>query len=170
MIFSRDQKWRWLPFAGIQWAKRHIDVNRIGREPKNAHSVLQQGQVIRFIEHETFGIQLAQIPEAEGALISIDPENGGIRALVGGFSYSLNKYNRVTQADRQPGSAFKPFIYSAALANGFTPASIINDAPVVFKDKGLENTWDRHTVTHHYRGVRSHVQLARSPPGLCHRP
>jgi penicillin-binding protein 1A len=141
LIFSRGQKWRWLPFAGIQWAKFHIDVNRIGKEPKNAHSVLQQGQVIWFIEHETLGIQLAQIPEAEGALISIDPENGGIRALVGGFSYSLNKYNRVTQADRQPGSAFKPFIYSAALANGFTPASIINDAPVVFKDKGLENTW-----------------------------
>jgi penicillin-binding protein 1A len=87
------------------------------------------------------GLQLAQIPEAQGALISIDPSQGAIRALVGGFSYGLNKYNRAIQADRQPGSAFKPFIYSAALANGLTPASIINDAPVVFKDAGLENTW-----------------------------
>ncbi len=141
LIISGQRQWRWLPFAGIQWAKPYIDVNRIGAEPKNAHSVLQQGQVIWFTQHKEFGIQLAQIPEVEGALISIDPKQGGIRALVGGFSYSLNKYNRVTQADRQPGSAFKPFIYSSALANGFTPASIINDAPVVFKDKGLENTW-----------------------------
>ncbi|HCM05573.1 MAG TPA: peptidase [Oceanospirillales bacterium] len=141
MIFTRQKQWRWLPFAGIQWAKPYIDVNRVGKEPKNTHSVLQQGQAIWFTEHEVFGIQLAQIPEAEGALVSIDPQHGGIQALVGGFSYSLNKYNRVIQADRQPGSAFKPFIYSSALANGFTPASIINDAPVVFKDKGLENTW-----------------------------
>lgn len=141
LIISGQKKWHWLPFAGIKWAKPYIDVNRIGREPKNAHTVLQQGQVIWFNYHDEFGIQLAQIPKVEGALISIDPQQGSIRALVGGFSYGLNKYNRVTQADRQPGSAFKPFIYSAALANGFTPASIINDAPVVFKDKGLENTW-----------------------------
>ena len=141
LIISGQRQWSWLPLTGIQWAKPYIDVNRIGAEPKNAHAVLQQGQVIWFTQHKDFGIQLAQIPDAEGALISIDPKQGGIRALVGGFSYSLNKYNRVIQADRQPGSAFKPFIYSAALANGFTPASIINDAPVVFKDKGLENTW-----------------------------
>jgi penicillin-binding protein 1A len=141
LIVSGQKKWQWLPFAGIKWAKPYIDVNRTGREPKNAHAVLQQGQVVWFNDHAKFGIQLAQIPKVEGALISIDPQQGGIRALAGGFSYSLNKYNRVTQADRQPGSAFKPFIYSSALANGFTPASIINDAPVVFKDKGLENTW-----------------------------
>ena len=140
-VVSKQNQWRWLPLAGIKWAKRYIDVNRIGSEPKSAHAVLQQGQVIWLTNHKEYGIQLAQIPKVEGALISIDPQQGGIRALVGGFSYGLNKYNRVTQADRQPGSAFKPFIYSSALANGFTPASIINDAPVVFKDKGLENTW-----------------------------
>ncbi len=140
-IISGQKQWSWLPFSGMQWAKPYINVNKIGKEPKEAADVLQVGQQIWITDSIESGIQLTQIPEAEGALISIDPKQGAIKALVGGFSYSLNKYNRVIQADRQPGSAFKPFIYSAALANGFTPASIINDAPVVFKDAGLENTW-----------------------------
>jgi penicillin-binding protein 1A len=140
-IISGRKQWSWLPFNGLQWAKPYIDVNRVGKEPKRTQDVLSPGQMIWITASEHSGIQLAQIPEAEGALISIDPKQGAIRALVGGFSYGLNKYNRAIQADRQPGSAFKPFIYSAALANGFTPASIINDAPVVFKDAGLENTW-----------------------------
>jgi len=140
-IVSGQKQWSWLPFAGLKWAKPYIDVNRVGKEPTKASDVLSQGQMIWVTDSKTSGLQLAQIPEAEGALISIDPKQGAIRALVGGFSYSLNKYNRAIQADRQPGSAFKPFIYSAALANGFTPASIINDAPVVFKDAGLEKSW-----------------------------
>lgn len=139
-IISGQKQWQWLPFSGMQWAKLYINVNKIGKAPKKASDVLQAGQEIWISSNEN-GIQLAQIPEAEGALISIDPSQGAIKALVGGFSYGLNKYNRAIQADRQPGSAFKPFIYSAALANGFTPASIINDAPVVFEDAGLENTW-----------------------------
>ena len=140
-IVSGQKQWSWLPFAGLKWAKPYIDVNRVGKEPTKASDVLSQGQMIWVTDSKTSGLQLAQIPEVEGALISIDPKQGAIRALVGGFSYSLNKYNRAIQADRQPGSAFKPFIYSAALANGFTPASIINDAPVVFKDAGLEKSW-----------------------------
>lgn len=140
-IISGRKQWSWLPFAGVKWAKPYISVNRVGKEPTKTGDVLSQGQMIWVTASAESGLQLAQIPEAEGALISIDPSQGAIRALVGGFSYGLNKYNRVIQADRQPGSAFKPFIYSAALANGLTPASIINDAPVVFKDAGLENTW-----------------------------
>ena len=139
-IVSGQKQWQWLPFSGLQWANLYISVNKVGKEPKKASDVLQVGQEIWITSNE-HGIQLAQIPEAEGALISIDPSQGAIKALVGGFSYGLNKYNRAIQADRQPGSAFKPFIYSSALANGFTPASIINDAPVVFEDAGLENTW-----------------------------
>jgi penicillin-binding protein 1A len=140
-IVSGQKQWSWLPFSGLKWAKPYISVNRVGKEPTKAGDVLSQGQIIWVTASADSGLQLAQIPEAEGALISIEPKQGAIRALVGGFSYGLNKYNRAIQADRQPGSAFKPFIYSAALANGFTPASIINDAPVVFKDAGLENTW-----------------------------
>ena len=140
-IVSGRKQWSWLPFSGVKWAKPYITVNKVGDEPTKTGDVLSQGQFIWVTDSKASGLQLAQIPEAEGALISIEPKQGAIRALVGGFSYGLNKYNRAIQADRQPGSAFKPFIYSAALANGFTPASIINDAPVVFKDAGLENTW-----------------------------
>jgi penicillin-binding protein 1A len=140
-IVSGQRQWSWLPFSGVKWAKPYISVNRFGFEPTKTNDVLSQGQMIWVTASAESGLQLAQIPEAQGALISIDPSQGAIRALVGGFSYGLNKYNRAIQADRQPGSAFKPFIYSAALANGLTPASIINDAPVVFKDAGLENTW-----------------------------
>ena len=75
------------------------------------------------------------------SLVSINPENGSINAIVGGFEYSRSKFNRVTQAERQPGSNFKPFVYSAALENGYTPATLINDAPVVFDDPGLEDEW-----------------------------
>lgn len=84
---------------------------------------------------------LAQIPKVQGALVALNPDNGAIEALAGGFDFSISKFNRVTQARRQPGSAFKPFLYSAALDNGFTPASIINDAPVVFDAPGLDNDW-----------------------------
>ena len=89
----------------------------------------------------TFTWSLTQIPKAQGALISLDPNNGAMLALVGGFDYSLSNFNRILQAQRQAGSNFKPFIYSAALENGFTAASIINDAPVVFEDSKLEATW-----------------------------
>jgi len=83
--------------------------------------------------------QLGQVPEAQSALVSLNPSDGSIVALVGGFDYFTNKYNRVTQARRQPGSGFKPFFYSAALENGFTPASVILDAPIVVEDG--ETTW-----------------------------
>ncbi len=73
--------------------------------------------------------------------MSLNADNGAILSLVGGFDFQQSKFNRVTQATRQPGSNFKPFIYTAALAHGYTPASIINDAPIVFEDASLESTW-----------------------------
>ena len=85
--------------------------------------------------------QLAQLPEAQSALVALDPNDGAIAALVGGFDYFDNKFNRVTQARRQPGSGFKPFLYSAALENGFTPATIVMDAPIVYDDSGQEKIW-----------------------------
>lgn len=133
-------RWQWLPMERIEWAKPYINVDVIGDPLTSATQVLSLGQVI-WIESTEEGPALAQQPEAEGALVSLRPDDGAIQALVGGFSYTNNKFNRVIQAGRQPGSAFKPFIYSAALNHGFTPASIINDAPVVFKDASLENTW-----------------------------
>jgi penicillin-binding protein 1A len=130
-----------LPFkAGIDWARPFIDVNRSGAEPKTVGDVLEVGDVV-WLENRDGQWLLADVPQVEGALISLNPANGGIQAMVGGFDYFKNKFNRATQARRQPGSNFKPFIYSAALEKGFTAATIINDAPVVFDDDSLESTW-----------------------------
>lgn len=133
-------KIRWLPFEGMTWAAPYLSVNSVGEAPENALDVVSDGDLI-WLEETPSELKLAQVPEAEGALVSMNPHNGAIEALVGGFSNSDNQFNRATQAERQPGSAFKPFIYSAALDNGFTTASLINDAPVVFKDASLESTW-----------------------------
>lgn len=115
-----------LPEAGMQWARPQL--------------VLSVGDVVHARETDD-GWRLAQLPEPQSGLVALDPDTGGIRALVGGYDYSFSKFNRVTQAARQPGSAFKPLIYSAALANGLTPATLINDAPVVFTDAALEDVW-----------------------------
>ena len=93
---------------------------------------LRRGAVIRVVQTPKKTWEITQLPEVEGAFVAIDPRSGAIRALVGGFDFDKNKFNHVTQAWRQPGSAFKPFIYSAALEKGFTPATVINDAPLFF--------------------------------------
>ncbi len=93
---------------------------------------IRKGAVIRIVQMTKGGWEITQLPEVEGAFVAITPQNGSIRALVGGFDFTKNKFNHVTQAWRQPGSSFKPFIYSAALEKGFTPATIVNDAPLFF--------------------------------------
>ncbi len=93
---------------------------------------VRRGAVIRVVQTPKKTWEITQLPEVEGAFVAIDPRSGAIRALVGGFDFDKNKFNHVTQAWRQPGSAFKPFIYSAALEKGFTPATVINDAPLFF--------------------------------------
>ena len=130
-----------LPFkGGIEWAAPFVDVDKRGKAPTKIADVLAVGDVV-WLENRDSQWLLADVPEVEGALISLDPATGGIQAMVGGFDYFKNKFNRATQARRQPGSNFKPFIYSAALEKGFTAASIINHAPVVFDDDSLESTW-----------------------------
>ncbi|MFM7025993.1 MAG: penicillin-binding protein 1A [Limnohabitans sp.] len=93
---------------------------------------LRRGAVVRIVQMAKGGYEITQLPEVEGALVSITPQTGAVRALVGGFDFAKNKFNHVTQAWRQPGSSFKPFIYSAALEKGFTPATVVNDAPLFF--------------------------------------
>ncbi|NIR28554.1 MAG: penicillin-binding protein 1A [Gammaproteobacteria bacterium] len=129
-----------LPWEALSWARPHISENRLGPEPKAAGDILAPGEVVH-IERRADKWLLAQLPEVEGALVALDPDEGSIRALTGGFDFRHSKFNRAVQAERQPGSSFKPFIYSAALERGFTAASFINDAPVVFDDPGLEATW-----------------------------
>jgi penicillin-binding protein 1A len=104
-----------------------------GLSPKaGPKTQIRPGAVVRALRNGKGDWALTQLPEVEGALIAMDPRTGAVRALVGGFDYGRNKFNRVTQAWRQPGSSFKPFIYSAALEKGFTPATVVNDAPLFF--------------------------------------
>jgi penicillin-binding protein 1A len=97
---------------------------------------IKRGAVIRVIQNAKQGWDITQLPEVEGAFVAMNPKDGAIQALVGGFDFAKSKFNHVTQAWRQPGSSFKPFIYSAALEKGFTPATIVNDAPLFF-DAGV---------------------------------
>jgi penicillin-binding protein 1A len=101
---------------------------------------LQRGDIVRLARMDG-GWRLAQLPAVEGALIALDPTDGAVQALVGGFDFRLGEYNRVTQARRQPGSGFKPFLYTAALAKGYTPASVFLDAPVVYVNANPDDDW-----------------------------
>ena len=128
-------------WEGLKWARKYISENRRGAKPEKANEILKSGDIVRLLKNDANEWMLSQIPEVEGGLISITPNDGSVLALVGGFNYFKNKFNHVTQAKRQAGSGFKPFIYSAALEAGKSAASIINDAPVVFEDPGIEDEW-----------------------------
>ena len=129
-----------IDFESMEWARPYINENSRGAAPNGAGAVVKAGDVIRVRQSED-AWRFAQLPAVEGALVSLDPNDGSIVALTGGFDFYRSKFNRATQAERQPGSSFKPFIYSAALEYGYTPASIINDAPVVFEDPSLKSEW-----------------------------
>jgi len=141
LVYQADGQTIALSLANLQWARKFITRDRVGYEPKNVMDILQQGDIIRTQMGDDGQWQLAQLPEIEALLISLSPLDGSIKALVGGYNYARSKFNRVTQSRRQPGSGFKPFIYSAALNKGKTTASIVNDAPIVFSDSELERDW-----------------------------
>ena len=131
-----------MPWKTMQWAAPRLGGGGTGKKPEKPADVVSPGDLIYVAERRSQpGLRLGQVPGVEGALVALDPDNGAIRALSGGFSFERSNFNRVTQARRQPGSNFKPFVYSAALAKGFTPATLVNDAPVVFDDPALEDTW-----------------------------
>ena len=126
---------------GLRWAKPYISVNRQGPAPEHVSDVLKPGDVIWVVQNDSLQWELAQVPEVQGAMVALDPNDGAIRALTGGFNFNYSKFNRAVQARRQAGSGFKPMIYAAALAKSHTPATLINDAPVVFEDAALEGAW-----------------------------
>ncbi len=130
-----------LPWESVLWAKPYIDENSQGAAPAMIADVIVPGDIIRLRPDEKLGWILTQKPAVQSALISLNSKNGAIQALVGGFNFYENKFNRITQSKRQPGSNFKPFVYSSALSRGYTAASIINDAPVVFNDDNLATAW-----------------------------
>jgi penicillin-binding protein 1A len=126
----------------LKWAWPYINENKQGKQPTSAADILAIGDIIRVRQQPGSSVfELAQVPNVSGAFVSMDPKDGALRSLVGGYDYYSGKFNRAFQSKRQPGSGFKPILYSAALSKGYTTATLINDAPVVFNDAGLEQQW-----------------------------
>lgn len=130
-----------IDWDGLSWARKALANESVGPPPTRAAQLLKKGDVAYVVADQAGHAQLAQVPEAQSALVALDPNDGSIVALVGGFDYFTNKYNRVIQARRLPGSGFKPFLYSAALERGITPASEFLDAPIVLEGNGAEEAW-----------------------------
>lgn len=137
---------------GLKWAAPYVDGTSVGAAPQKPADVVRAGDVIHVYRTAKMGWVLGQVPEVEGAIVSLRARDGGVLAMVGGFDFYRSNFNRVDQAKRQPGSSFKPFVYSAALEKGFTAATLINDAPVVFDDPGLEDTWKPENYTGEFFG------------------
>lgn len=135
----------------IEWARPHLGRDALGASPSAVGDILAVGDRVRLREHPE-GWRLAQVPEAQAALVSLRPDTGEVVALVGGLDFAASQFNRATQSRRQPGSAFKPFIYAAALDSGYTPASLVNDAPVVFDDPSQERTWKPQNFSEQFFG------------------
>jgi len=140
-IYVKDLGTVNLPWEKLSWARRELPDEKVDRAPTEASEILARGDVIYTVGRTPESILFVQVPEAQSALVSVDPRDGAITALVGGFDFFQSKYNRVVQAHRQPGSGFKPFIYAAAFDKGYTPASVVVDAPVVIDDEGKEQAW-----------------------------
>jgi len=129
-----------------------------------ANKRIKRGAIIRLLKNDKGDWQISQLPEVESAFVAVDPKSGAIRALVGGFDFNRNKFNHVTQAWRQPGSSFKPFIYSAALEKGFNPSTFINDEPIVISASQTgSQAWEPHNYDGKYEGpMQMRTALAKS--------
>jgi penicillin-binding protein 1A len=152
-----------IEWPGMAWARPYINDQKQGTPPDNAYEIFNYGDVILVSRNESDEYQLSQLPRASAAIISLSPDDGAIKAAVGGFSYKQSQFNRVTQAKRQVGSNIKPFIYSAALENGYTLASLINDAPINQWDKSSGVVWRPKNSPETYVGpIRMRLALAQS--------
>jgi penicillin-binding protein 1A len=152
VVRLRDERRMELRWEDLSWARRALPEDTLGPAPATAAEVLAPGQFV-YLEPLAEGhFRLAQLPAVSGALVALDPNDGAIAAVTGGFAFFESNYNRALQAHRQPGSAFKPFLYSAALERGFTPATLINDAPVVIEGGTPEEEWRPQNITKRFYG------------------
>ena len=152
-----------LPWYTMSWARAYIDGESRGPEPESVADVMAPGDIVYVMPITLGGYALAQLPQAQSAVVSLDPNDGAITSLVGGFDYSISKFNRAVQSARQPGSSFKPFVYSAALEHGNTPATIILDSHVVIRSAELEGDWRPQNYSGRVYGeVRMREALVRS--------
>ena len=162
-VYVRSRGFAAIDWSGLSWARKALSEGALGPSPKTTSDVVARGDVVYVVADREGHAQLAQVPQAQSALVALDPNDGAIAALVGGFDFFSNKFDRAVQAQRLPGSGFKPFFYSAALENGFTPASTLLNAPVVVGGEGLEATWRPENDTRSFSGpVRLRVALAHS--------
>lgn len=152
LVYLRNGQTAALSLEGMKWAAPFIDRDHTGKKPQTVTDIMQPGDIVRARLDNDGQWKLGQLPEVEAALVSLDPRSGDIKALVGGYDFARSKFNRITQGRRQPGSSFKPFIYSAALEKGFTVASLVNDAPIVFEDAELERTWKPQNFSEKFYG------------------
>ena len=144
---SADLEW-----DDLSWARAALPDDQLGPIPRNASDVVRIGDVVCLEPYGEGRYRLAQVPAVAGALVAIDPRDGSVISLSGGFDFDSSKYNRAVQAKRQPGSAFKPFVYSAALERGFTPASLINDAPIVLPGGSGTEEWRPQNINKRFYG------------------
>jgi penicillin-binding protein 1A len=163
VAFTRGNGRISLAWPAISWARAPLPDGSVGPQLQRAADVLAPNDVVYVAQEVSGNWRMAQVPDVQGALVAVDPKDGAIAALTGGFDYFASNYNRAVQARRQPGSAFKPFLYSAALEQGFTPATMVNDAPLVIEDPTLEGSWRPQNVTREFRGpMRLREALVRS--------
>ncbi|WP_367108968.1 penicillin-binding protein 1A [uncultured Psychrobacter sp.] len=130
-------------WSGMSWARKYFSADRIGYYPGNASQIVSENDIIRLISTANGNWQLAQIPEVQGSLVSLDPDTGAVNALVGGFDFNHSKFNRALQGWRQPGSTIKPLIYTTALEKGYRPDSIVSDRPIQVGDWEPKNSDSR---------------------------
>lgn len=169
MVFASGLGIGEVQLAYSLWARRYVSVDERGPRIRQLGDVLQVGDIVRVNPDRVANASasptwlLTQLPDIQGALIAMDPQNGAVRALVGGYDFYRNQYNYALQAQRQPGSGFKPFVYSSALSRGITPADIFLDAPLVFEDANLESQYRPENDNNRYNGpTRLREALYRS--------
>lgn len=163
-VFDNQSRYRSIEWSGLMWARAYIDDSHQGPPPKMASDIVKQGALILIRQRAEDDVwQLAQMPKASGAMVAMDPNSGAVKAVVGGYSFYESQFNRATQAKRQVGSNIKPFIYSAALENGYTLASLINDAPINQWDSNTGVAWRPKNSDGKYEGpIRMRVALGKS--------
>ncbi len=149
-------------WEGLKWARKSFGDSGVGPSPQSAYEIVEIGNLVRVRQDEGNWV-LVQVPEIQGSIVAANPRTGAITAMVGGYSFGVNQYNHASQLQRQPGSGFKPFVYTAALANGVTPATVFLDAPLVYNDDLLETAYRPRNFSGTYNGpTRVREALYRS--------
>ncbi|MFZ5608660.1 MAG: penicillin-binding protein 1A [Pseudomonadota bacterium] len=154
-----------VPLDGARWARPWLRGEYLGPEVKSLRDVLSPGDVIAVSAKEEGRYHLEQVPAIEGALVAMDPHTGRVFAMVGGLHFAQSEFNRASQAKRQPGSAFKPFVYAAALEAGYTPSSLVLDAPFALDQGGGQGVWKPRNSSNKFYGpstLRLGLELSRN--------